>query len=295
MNLDTLIITIFCLIDDQLKRLHLEQPWRGRGFAPQLADAEVICLEAVGELLSLETDTAVFRYFRRHFGDWFPALKRVHRTTFARQSANLWQVKERLWQQLLPTDHASGLARLDSFPAALCRFARAKKCRLFRGFAAFGRDHAAQQTIYGFRLHARISETGFITHLAVAAANESDTALMPQLIEQTCGDALADRNYWSPPLIEQFKEQGLRLIAPFRMKSTDPAPHRSRLIARARQLIETVFSQLTCRFSIKRIWARDEWHLANRVMRKILAHTLGVWLNTSLGNPPLQLAKLFTD
>lgn len=295
MNLDTLIITIFCLIDDELKRLHHAAPWRTRGFAPQLSDAEVICIETVGELLGLDTDTEVFRYFRRHFGDWFPALRAVHRTTFTRQSANLWRVKERLWQTLLPPDHAHSLARLDSFPAALCRFARASRCRLFRGFAAYGKDHAAHATIYGFRLHARISETGFITHLAVAPANESDTALMPQLLEQTSGYTVADRNYWSPPLHEQFKEHGLCLVAPFRKKSTDPTPKRSRFIARHRQLIETVFSQLTCRFSIKRIWARDQWHLANRVIRKVLAHTFGAWLNTSLGNPPLQLANLLAD
>lgn len=295
MNLDTLIINIFCLIDDELKRLHAREPWRTRGFAPQLSDAEVICIETVGELLGLDTDTEVFRYFRRHFGDWFPALGEVHRTTFARQSANLWGVKERLWQTLLPPEHAHLLARLDSFPAALCRFARASRCRLFRGFAAYGRDHAAHATIYGFRLHARISETGFITHLAVAPANESDTALMPQLVERTSGYTVADRNYWSPSLYEQFKEQGLCLVAPFRKKSTDLAPERSRFIARHRQLIETVFSQLTCRFSIKRIWARDEWHLANRMIRKVLAHTVGAWLNTSLGNPPLQFANLLAD
>ncbi len=295
MNLDTLIITVFCLVDDQLKRLHTEQPWRRRGFAPQMSDAEVICIETVGELLSLDTDTVVFNYFRRHYADWFPALRRIHRTTFARQSANLWRVKERLWQTLLPEEHSWRLARLNSFPAAVCRFARASRCRLFRGFAAYGKDHSAKATIYGFRLHARVSEAGFITQLAVAPANESDGELMPQLVEQTSGYTLADRNYWSPFWTARFKEQGLHLVAPFRKKSTDPAPRRSRLIARCRQLIETVFSQLSVRFSIKRIWARDEWHLANRMIRKVLAHTLATWLNSSLGNSPLQFAKLLTD
>jgi len=295
MNLDTLIINIFCLLDDELKRLSRTQCWRTRGFAPQLSDAEVICIEAVGELLGLETDAAIFRYFRRHFGDWFPALKQIHRTTFVRQSANLWRIKEQVWQRLLPENQSSSLARLDSFPAALCRFARAKKCRLFRGFAEFGKDHAARATIYGFRFHVRVSETGFITHLAIAPANASDTALAPQLVERTRGYCLADRNYWSPPLQAMCKEQGLALVAPFRMKSTDPQPQGSRFIARHRQLIETVFSQLTCRFSIKRIWARDEWHLANRVIRKVLAHTIGAWLNSNLGLPPLRLANLLAD
>jgi hypothetical protein len=38
----------------------------------------------------------MFDYFRRHFAHFFPALRRVHRTTFTRQAANLWQLKARL-------------------------------------------------------------------------------------------------------------------------------------------------------------------------------------------------------
>jgi hypothetical protein len=29
-----------------------------------------------------------------HYREWFPTLCEVHRTTFARQAANLWKVKE---------------------------------------------------------------------------------------------------------------------------------------------------------------------------------------------------------
>jgi len=48
-------------------------------------------------------------------------------------------------------------------------------------------------------------------------------------------------------------------------------------------LVETVIGQLTERFHTERIRARNLWHLANRVIRKLLAHTVGVFLNCCLG------------
>lgn len=56
--------------------------------------------------------------------------------------------------------------------------------------------------------------------------------------------------------------------------------------------IETVFSQLSERFSMKRVWARDMWHLASRLLRKVLAHTTAIILNRAQGHEPLRLAQL---
>ena len=92
MDLSTFIVAVFCLIDDRIE----ERALRARGPLPKLSDAEVLTIEIVGEFLGLDTDEAIFRYFRRHYGEWFPALGEVHRTTFARQAANLWKIKERL-------------------------------------------------------------------------------------------------------------------------------------------------------------------------------------------------------
>ncbi len=142
MDLDSLIIAVFCLIDDTLRRV-VPGRLRQRGPRPVLADSEVLCIGVVGEHLGLDRDTEVFAYFRRHYGHFFPALATVHRTTFVRQAANLWRVKEVLWQQLLEqTGCDPSWALADSFPLAVCRFARAPRCRRFRGLAAYGRDHS---------------------------------------------------------------------------------------------------------------------------------------------------------
>ena len=56
---------------------------------PVLADSEVLTIECVGEFWGIDTDKGLHDHFRRYWGDWFPALSRVPRTTFTRQAANL--------------------------------------------------------------------------------------------------------------------------------------------------------------------------------------------------------------
>jgi hypothetical protein len=43
---------------------------------------------------------------------------------------------------------------------------------------------------------------------------------------------------------------------------------------------------------IKRVWARDVWHLGNRLLRVVLMHTLAVHFNIQRHQPPLHLAAL---
>jgi hypothetical protein len=64
------------------------------------------------------------------------------------------------------------------------------------------------------------------------------------------------------------------------------------LLQRVRKRIETVISQLEQRFNLAKTRARDVWHLTNQVTRKLLAHTMGVWLNLRLGREPLDLDGL---
>ena len=89
MDLHDFIITAFCVIDDTMKLLLPATRLRQRGPAPKLSDSETITVEVVGEYLSLNTDKAIYDYFRRHYSQFFPAMAKIHRTTFVRQAANL--------------------------------------------------------------------------------------------------------------------------------------------------------------------------------------------------------------
>lgn len=59
--------------------------------------------------------------------------------------------------------------------------------------------------------------------------------------------------------------------------------------------VETVSSHLTERFAIARIRAHDLWHYPHRLIRKVLAHTVGVFLNLHLKRTPLDLDGLLSS
>ena len=289
MDLSTFIVSVFCFIDDRLKEHRIRQ----HGPAPKLSDSEVLTIEVVGEFLGINTDKGIYRYFRRHYAEWFPALSSVHRTTFSRQAANLWKIKEYLWQELLLlAPHDPTFALVDSMPLPACLFARAYRCRRFKGEAAFVKDTLLKQTFYGFRVHMRVCWPGLISRLSIAPANVHELSVIPELAEFTSGLIVGDRNYHSPKTSQELAGIGVELLAPYSSKKGDPHPKRSAFLSRLRYRIDTVFSQLTERYCVKKVWARDLWHLASRLLRKVLSHTVAIMLNHRMGNPPLQLSKL---
>ena len=292
MDLETLIIVVFCIADDFVRELCRERRLRQRGPAPTLADSEVLTIEIAGEFLGLDTDRGLHAYFRRHFGHLFPGLHTVHRTTLLRQAANLWAVKRALWQQLAAmTRHDPAVTLIDSLPVPVCRFARAYRCRSFRGSAAFGHDPVAHQTYYGLRLHLRVAWPGVITAATLAPANEADRAVAPQLLADLAGWALGDKGYWSPTLRAELAPGGLDLIAPPRGKGAG-AKRWPAWLVQARRRIETVLGQLTERYHAKRVRARDEWHLIARWLRKLASHTMAVLFCQQAGLSPLAFAQL---
>lgn len=292
MDLETFITTVFCLADDFVRDLTRVGRLRQRGPAPLLADSEVLTIEAVGEFLGLDTDQGLHAYFRRHFTAFFPGLRTVHRTTLARQGANLWLVKIAFWQHLAAaTRHDGELALIDSLPVPVCRFARAYRCQNFRGMAAFGRDPLAHQTYYGLRLHLRVAWPGVITAATLAPANDDDRTVAPQMLAGLNGWALGDGGYWSPALRAELAADGVDLLAPPRGKTARTARWPAWLV-QTRRRIETVLSQLTERYNAKQTRARDPWHLLSRWARKVLSHTIAVLCCQQAGLAPLAFAQL---
>lgn len=287
-----LLLWVFCLVDDELQALGLTNP-RGRGPAPALADAEVIAIELVGEFWGLDADRAIYRHFVAYHAAEFPALPTVHRTTFARQAANLWAVKRALHRRL--ADRLSAGQRVwlvDSFPLPVCQFARATFCRRFRGEADYGYDHCVKRTTYGFRVHLRTDRAGVIQAFEVAPARASDKALLPELAGPAGTVGIGDRGYYSPALAAELAAGGVRFLTPYLHAGKEPDPVRAARLSAVRYRLETVNGQLADRYRGKRTWARDLWHLTHRVTRKVLSHTAMVWLARRHGHHSLSFDNL---
>jgi len=303
-DLSTFIVSVFCLIDDRLDGR--QRSYRSRGPSPKLSDSEVITMEIVGEFLGIDTDKGIYHYFSRHYAEWFPAISGVHRTTFARQAANLWKVKEGVWLYLL--EHELLLAQeleeplmvVDSFPMAVCKRSRSYRCKVMRELADRGRDSELGRFL-GMRAHVVVLWPGVIVRAEVCGANVHDTHPAERLLEgMGRGWVLADRNYWSPQLREQIHEVegGPMLVARFKLKNAAERERGlvwPRWLAAKRQKIETVFSQLVDRFNMKRVRTKDAWHFSSRFLRKILSHTMAVVLCRREGLPPTRFWELLTD
>lgn len=289
MDPQDLLLMVFCLVDDELKALG---PPRSRGPRPTLADSEVVTIEIVGELWGIADDKALYRFFRRYHAAEFPALGRVHRTTFARQAANLCWVKRRLQRRLAQRLASGPLWLVDSLPLPACRFARARTCRRFAGAAAWGFDPVAVKAFYGFRLHLRTSPEGVILASQLAPADAAETEVIWEIAPEPLGTGLGDRNYWSPALREAFEAAGGRLVAPFKTARHDKDPRRSAALLRVRRRIEHANGQLVERLNCRRVRVKDLWHLEHRLVRKILSHTVAIWLNVRDGHEPLQFDRL---
>jgi len=159
-------------IEDNLIGLRL----RKRGPQPTLRDSEVLTIEVVGEFLGLDRESNIFTHFCRSYSDWVPGLGRITRTTFTRQAANLWKVKQELWQRLaqhIPQDPY--LSIIDSFPVPVCRFARATYARSFRDVASYDYNEVARHIYYGLRAHVRLAGPGVLVDCALVSAHLSDT------------------------------------------------------------------------------------------------------------------------
>jgi Transposase DDE domain len=309
MTVTDYLLHLFYRIDTELKAPDLPR-LRERGPAPTLADSEVITIELAGEFFGLDTDDGIFAFFRRYHLAEFPALATVDRTTFARQAANLWRVKQLLHRRLLaslplgdPALDGEVVWLIDSFPLRTCKLRRVPGSKLFRGQADFGHDPTAGRDLfYGFRVHLRACDRGFCAQVELTPASCADLPAAPALApalapspadQRRWGPCIGDRNYWpGAGSTGPLQDTPMVLLAPFKKKSSDPDPSRSALLARLRQIIEPVIGQLATRFHAQRTWARDLWHLCSRLTRKLLSHTAAVLLNLQQGNPPLQLDLL---
>jgi hypothetical protein len=294
MPLEEFIITVFCLVDDTYHNL-LPHPVRKRGTPPKLTDSEVITMEIVGEWLGRHTDKAIWTYFHQHWSSLFPSIP--SRPQFARQAANLWAIKDKIHSYIVTILGAdtSGIYLIDGFPVDVCVTTRVKRSRLFKGEAAFGYCASKKKHFYGFQANLLTDARGIPLKISLTAANidERDTAY--ELIDSIEGLLIGDKGYIRPELTEDCRKQGLNLQTPLRKNMHDTRPKEDvSLLMNVRRRIETVIGHLAEYFEIERCRCRDLWHLTSRVNRKLLAYTIGMYLNIQACNEPMQFENMIT-
>ena len=294
MDRDDFIIAVFLVVCEYYRAVKKQYRIRRGGFAPVLTDEEVITMEICGEYFKLGCDKDLFAYFQTHSLHFFPKL--TDRSLFVRQAANLWQIKAAIQKRLVIV---SGQANdpvqvIDTLPLPVCVRTRARRDHCFKTEADFGYCAAKDMHYYGFKLGLRISRVGMITHYPLLAARPHDLQSLDTLLEGFEGMAPADKGF-----IDEYRHSLLLerhhilVVTPVRKNMQSNLPdYLLRFCKRIRKFVETVGSHLTERFGVDQIRVHDLWHFQHRLIRKILAHTVCVFLNLRFGRPPLDLDGL---
>lgn len=294
-SLEEFVIAVYCLVDDFLRVLTRNRPLRGRGIDPMFSDSETLTLLIVGEFLSLSTDKAIHSFFRRgSWRAWFPCLG--CRTTFVRQAANLWRVAQLLQHHLAQQVGAfhDNVHLIDGLPMTVSCITRATRTRGFRGQASRGYCASKKLKFYGFHGHLVVSFEGIITACSVTAANVDEREAAWEVLAGLRGLSLGDKGYLSAWFQQCLQEETqIKLWTPSRKNMEKQTPRKTQgFFLRVRRRIETVIGQLAERFSFERVRARDRWHLTARVARKLLSHTVSVWIAKRSGLDPLDFDGL---
>lgn len=115
-----LSFAVYCLRVEIMQIIEKSHNFRPKAFPPKLTEAEVITIEICGEFFKLHEDTEIYNYFRRHYPAFFPNLP--SRTTFVRQSANLWQAKVMCQSLLVQISEQTGdlVQSIDTLPLPVC-------------------------------------------------------------------------------------------------------------------------------------------------------------------------------
>lgn len=293
LTMSDFIVVVYCVVAEVFEVVVGQQRLRRRGPMPALTDSEVITMEIVGEFLGYDTDKGIWEYFHRHWQAWFPALG--SRSQFARQASDLWRIKQLIQQSLARQLGAleDDVHLVDGHPMPVCGRTRAARCKRFRDVATLGYCASKKLYYHGLHGHLLVTMQGLITAYTVTGATVDEREAAWDLLDGVVGGLLGDKGYLSAFFKSLLREYDVRLWTPVRKNMEEELPPAFlKTMCNVRRRIETVIGQLTDRFHIEKVWARDLWHLTNRLARKLLAHTVGFCLNRLFGRDPLQFDGL---
>jgi hypothetical protein len=262
-------------------------------------DSELITLTLVAELVGLDDETVFLDYVARNHLALFPLLPDPSR--YNRRRRALGEATNTIRRQLLgflltllPADERP-LCVLDSLPLPVVGFHHARGQHRWYGWARYGYNATKKQAFYGFKLHLLTTADGIITDFALAGAHLTDGTFSDQLLrDKTDLLALGDKAYINGQLQGELHElHGVTLLTPQRENQQVQLPEGlGRLVSHFRQMIETINSQLAGQFAIETNKSKSMSGLLARVMAKLAAHTLGLYLNVITGQPLRALAAL---
>lgn len=253
------------------------------GRPPLVEDEELIALAVAQAAAGICSDRQFLGMVGKLLPGWFPHLP--EQSQYNRRLRAL-TTRLALVQQRLAALLASGRLRFaDGTLIGVANYAGCAARSAFAGTAAYGYCAAKSQYCWGVRLVLLTDWRGLPTGYTLVPANEREYEPVRRL---TLGDGspllVADKGLWGAGYAETLALEGVTIRTPDRVRTAENLAA-ERCLASFRLVIESTIANLKCQMRLEQHLAKTPAGLVARIAARLLALTLGMFLNALLGRP----------
>ena len=169
---------------------------------------------------------------------------------------------------------------IDSFPVPVCQPVRNYHVKIFRGIADIGYKATKKVYYYGLKVHAIVSDDGYLLDYAVTKASVHDAKETVELVINTHPAnhyLLGDEGYLGKSLAAELKRMGYVLWTPYRKNMNGSKKHSDHQLMAIRRTIESDFSLLSY-YNAENNRARSLIGFQQRLEIAILAYNMAYLL-----------------
>ena len=286
-DFETLIVTIFVLVDDWYQQEGKTLKGKSPGAKAEMSDSEIITLAIMMDYLPFPGETQFIGFIRANYGKWFPDL--LDQSQFNRRLRKLGQMLESLrrkWVKQLGGTNALRLV-IDPKPIPVMGYRRSKRHSDFEGSANYGYCAARKMKYFGYKLVMLSTIDGIPIAYDLVSANTDERQAAEGVLALVDGcDIYGDKGFIGQDWQQQITDlTGNRIWTISRCNQHFSASSvLKRLISRIRQRIEGVFHEIqnTGR-NPERLLNKTVTGFATHMASKITSHTLRLLLRLQFG------------
>ena len=274
-SLETLVIAAYVFAHS----LPIPRP----GPEGKISDPELIALAVAQAAMGEPSDRKLLGMIAYRLPGWFPHLP--DQTQYNRRLRRLapYIVMVQLGVAELI---ASGKTRLaDGTLISCANYAGCASKSHFAGDAGYGFCPSKSRFYWGMRLVLVTDEVGVPVGYDLVAPGEGEREPLFRLAQAHPGSTLfADKGFWGAEYGRTIELISAQLITPERHRLGERQPAE---VAKAsiRLVIESVFANLKRQMRLEEHLAKTLGGLVQRVAQRLLALTLGIFINVQLGRP----------
>lgn len=280
-SLETLVVAAYVFADSL--------PIPRSGPAGKATDPELIALSVTQAVLGIPSDRQFLGMIGRVLPGLFPELP--GQSQFNRRLRRLTPQIATV-QMMLAELLAEGRVRLvDGTLIGCANYPGCASRSHFAGDASYGYCASKSQFVWGMRRVLICDPKGVPVgyDLVGPKTGEERECALGLAAGQAGAVLFADGGFWGREYRSSMESLDIELVTPERHRLGERPPTEVAK-ARIRLVIESVFSTLKRQMRLEMHLAKTAAGLAQRIAQRLLALTLGIYVNTLLGRPPRALA-----